>query len=342
MSKAATATLLIVALAACSRTAMAQSAVERPNIELGAAAATVSYVAPYIAAAKGYFRDEGVNVTLTNFQSGVKAAQAMMGGSVDAVVGSYSHTITLASKGQNIRYFVSFLRCPGYVVGVAKGQAATSVKDFKGLKVGVTSPGSSTHQALNYLVTRAGLAPDDYTPVAVGNTAGSVAAVEYNKIDATIVVEPIVSQLLKSNAMKMLLDMRSEKASLEGFGGPYPEGGLYAREDFIRQNPKTIQALTNAVVRADEWLQTASPEDVVKALPAEAVGSDPDTFGKSVTNMRGCFSPDGRVASDGPAHVLDILTASEPELKKASVNLADTYTNAFVEEALKKYPPTKQ
>jgi NitT/TauT family transport system substrate-binding protein len=79
---------------------------------------------------------------------------------------------------------------------------------------------------------------------------------------------------------------------------------------------------------------------VVNALPAEAVGSDPDTFGKSVTNMRGCFSPDGRVASDGPAHVLDILTASEPELKKASINLADTYTNAFVEEALKKYPPT--
>src|SRR5215475_13080588 len=85
--------LLIAALAACPRTAAAQSVVERPNIELGAAAATVSYVAPYIAAAKGYFKDEGVNVTLTNFQSGVKAAQAMMGGSVDAVVGSYSHTI---------------------------------------------------------------------------------------------------------------------------------------------------------------------------------------------------------------------------------------------------------
>jgi NitT/TauT family transport system substrate-binding protein len=339
MSKAAI--LLVVALAACPETVAAQSAVEHPDIQLGAAAATVSYIAPYLAAAKGYFREEGVNVTLTNFQSGVKAAQAMMGGSVDAVVGSYSHTITLGAKGQHIRYFVSFLRCPGYVVGIAKGQTATSVKELKGLKVGVTSPGSSTHQALNYLVTKAGLSTEDYTPVAVGNTSGSVAAMEYNKIDATIVVEPIVSLLLKSNSMKMLLDMRSEKASLEGFGGPYPEGGLYVREDFIKQNPKTVQAITNAIVRADEWLQTASPEDVVKALPAEVVGSDPETFGKSVTNMRGCFSPDGLVAADGPAHVLDILMASEPKLKKDSVNLSDTYTNAFVEEALKKYPAKK-
>jgi len=72
------------------------------------------------------------------------------------------------------------------------------------------------------------------------------------------------------------------------------------------------------------------------------LADDPETFGKSVTNMRGCFSPNGLVAPDGPAHVLDILAASEPELKKASINLADTYTNAFVEEALKKYPPKQK
>jgi NitT/TauT family transport system substrate-binding protein len=335
--------LLALSLALLPSAAFAQAPVEHPKIEhpkieLGAAAATVSYVVPYIAMAKGYFKDEGVDVNSANFQSGVKALQAMLGGSVDAVVGSYSHTLTMASKGQKIRYFVSFLRCPGYVVGLSKGQTAKSIKDLKGLKVGVTSPGSSTHQALNYLVSKAGLATDSYTPVGVGNTAGAVAAVKNSKIDATITVEPIVSLLLAGNDMTMLFDGRTETASREGFGGSYPEGGLYAREDFIKKNPKTIQALANAIVRADEWLQKASAADVIAALPPEVVGTDPQTFGKSVENMRSCFSPDGLIADDGPSHVLDILATSEPDLRTAKIDLSQTYTNDFVREALKKYP----
>src|ERR1700742_4927508 len=109
--------LCAMALAALSpllpATAFAQ--VERPKVSIGAAAATVSYVAPYLAVSKGFFKEEGIDVTIANFQGGAKALQAMMGGSVDAVIGAYGHTITMASKGQKVRYFASFLRCPGYV-----------------------------------------------------------------------------------------------------------------------------------------------------------------------------------------------------------------------------------
>ena len=101
---------------------------------------------------------------------------------------------------------------------------------------------------------------------------------------------------------------------------------------------QTVQALTNGLVRANEWLQKASPAEIVAALPQEIVGSDPDTFGKSADNMRSCFSPDGLTAEEGPPHVLEILQASEPELKGAKIDLSQTFTNDFVREALKKYP----
>lgn len=312
--------------------------VEHPKMSIGAAAATVSYVAPYLAVAKGFFKEEGVDVTIANFQGGSKALQAMMGGSVDVVIGAYGHTLTMASKGQKIRYFASFLRCPGYVVALSKGQTAKSFKDLKGLKVGVTAPGSSTHQGFNYLMGRAGLAPDSYTPIAVGNSAGSVAATKYGKVDANVIVEPIVSLLLAGNDATLLMDGRTEEKSREAFGGPFPEGGLYAREDFIKKNPKTIQALANGLVRANEWLQTASPAELAAALPQEIVGNDPDTFGKSAGNMRSCFSPDGLIAEDGPPHVLEMLATSDPELRGAKIDLSQTYTNDFVREALKKYP----
>jgi NitT/TauT family transport system substrate-binding protein len=224
------------------------------------------------------------------------------------------------------------------VVALSKGQTAKSFADLKGLKVGVTSPGSSTHQGFNYLMSRAGLAPDSYTPVGVGNSAGSVAATKMGKVDANVIVEPIVSLLLAGNDMTMLMDGRTEEKSRAAFGGAFPEGGFYGREDFIKKNPKTIQALTNGLVRANEWLQKASPTEIVAALPPEIVGSDPDTFGKSADNMRSCFSPDGLIAEEGPPHVLEILQASEPELKNAKIDISQTYTNDFVREALKKYP----
>lgn len=329
--------LLTLALSVMPSIAFAQQTPERPSIHLGAAAAVVSYVAPYIAQAQGYFKDEGLDVSIANFQSGVKTMQAVLGGSADAGIGSYGHTITMAAKGQKVRAFVSYLRCPGYSLLVRKGSSVAAVKDLKGMKIGVTSPGSSTHQSLNYLMIKAGLTPTDYTPVSVGNSAGSVAAVKNGKIDATIVVEPLASLLVSGGDATMLLDMRTEQGNVAAFGGPYPEGSLYTTDDFIKANPRTVQAMTNAVVRANKWLQTATAQQVVNALPKEFVGAEPETFARSFENIRSCLSPDGRMTEDGARQVFEIMATSEAELRSASVNLASTYTNDFVDAALKKY-----
>ena len=36
-----------------------------------------------------------------------------------------------------------------------------------------------------------------------------------------------------------------------------PAGCLYAPIEFVSKNPNTVQALTNAIVRADKWLAKA-------------------------------------------------------------------------------------
>lgn len=46
-----------------------------------------------------------------------------------------------------------------------------------------------------------------------------------------------------------------------------PAGCLYAPVSFVEKNPKTVQALTNAIVRADDWLAKATPEEVAKVVP---------------------------------------------------------------------------
>jgi NitT/TauT family transport system substrate-binding protein len=224
---------------------------------------------------------------------------------------------------------------------VRKGVPAKSLADLRGRRIGVTSPGSSTHQSLNYLMARVGLKPEDYIPVSVGNAAGSIAAIKGGKIDATIVVEPLATVLLSDGDVTPLMDMRTEEGSIAGFGGPYPEGSLYATDAFIAANPKTVQAMTNAVVRADRWLQTATGEQVAAALPQEFVGSDPALFAKSFEHIRSCLSPDGLFAADGVQRVHDLLATSDPSLRDAKIDLGATYTNAFVEKALDRAPPPR-
>jgi NitT/TauT family transport system substrate-binding protein len=316
-----------------SQPAFSQAAKPLIPVQIGAAAASASYIAPYVAISKGYFKDAGLDVTMANFQGGAKAVEALMGGSVDAVSGSYSYSILLAAKHRKVKAFVNFLRCPAFVVAVGKDKKASTIKDLKGMRLGITSPGSSTQQALNYLFVKAGLTPQDYTPVAIGNTAGAVAAVRYDKVDGLLLVDPIISILHDAGDIKLIEDMRTQQASVAGFGGSYTEGSLLGTEAWISSHPAVVQGLTDGVVRADRWIQSAAPEEITAVLPKEIVGDDKALFARSIANMKSCFSPDGAFAADGPKQVLDILSTSDPSLRGADIDLADTYTNEFVHRA---------
>ena len=311
----------------------AQTAAAPIKVQVAAASAGATYIAPYLALAKGYYRDAGLDVSIANFQSGSKAMEAMMGGSVDAVAGAYSNGILMAARGQKVQTFVNYLRCPGYVLAVGKGNSAKQVSDLRGMTIGVTAPGSSTQQALNYLFVKAGLSITDYNAIGIGNTAGSIAAVRYGKVDATMGVDPGITMLTRDGSAKVLVDLRDVDASRQAVGGSYPEGSLLARTEYIAAHPQVIQGLTDAVVRADRFIAKSTPEQIVAALSPDIVGTDPALFRDSIARMKTCYSPDGVLPADGPATVLDILRASDPTVRAAKIDLSATFTNVFTDKA---------
>ena len=50
-----------------------------------------------------------------------------------------------------------------------------------------------------------------------------------------------------------------------------PAGCLYSQQTFIDRNPNTVQALTNAMVRANKWIQAAGPSEVIKTVPESQI-----------------------------------------------------------------------
>jgi NitT/TauT family transport system substrate-binding protein len=333
---AALAAALLVAL---TQSATAQPAPEKRKINVATASLGLPYLPLIIAQQRKYFADEGLEVEIAAFAGGSKALQSLMGGSSDVASGAYSNTLTMAAKGQKLKNFVVQVRYPALTIAVSKkvGDRYKSLKDLKGMKIGVSAPGSSTHMIVNHLLSKGGLTSADVSIIGVGTSSAAVAAIMQGEIDAIINSDPVMTKLEADNAVTVIAETRTRKGTEDLFGGPYPEAGLYATADFIAKNPNTIQALTNAIVRAELWMQTATIEDIAANVPAEHMLGDKELYLASYKKMHEAHAPDGQITREGAQIVLNVLAAFLPEVKAANIKVEDTYDNRFVEAALKKW-----
>lgn len=315
-------------------------ALEKPKITIAVGGKSLFYYLPLtIAERKGYFKDEGLDAQIVDFPGGAKALQAMVGGSADVVSGAYEHTINMQAKGQPIVAIALEGRYNGIVIGLTKAKAASykSPRDLKGYKFGVTAPGSSTHMAVQNLLVKNGLKPDDIAAIGVGAGAGAVAAVKKGDLDGLSNLDPVITKLESDGDIRVIVDTRTAKGMKEVYGGDYHAGCIYAPVEWVRKNPNTAQAVVNAMVRAVLWLHSAKVDDIVAAVPQEYHGPDVALYKAALQKNQEGFSPDGRFSMEGAQNVYKVLQAFVPEVQQATIDLAKTFDNAFADRALKKY-----
>jgi NitT/TauT family transport system substrate-binding protein len=331
--------LVFIALGMASCGAMAQP-LEKTKITIAVGGKNLFYYLPLtIAEKRGFFKDEALDVEIVDFPGGARALQAMVGGSADIVSGAYEHTINMQAKGINIVGIALEGRYSGIVLGVHKSKIAQykSPKDLKGWKIGVTAPGSSTNMMVSSLLSKDGLKPDAVSIIGVGTTAGAVAAMRKGDIEGISNLDPVISRLEASGDIIPVVDTRTAKGMKEVYGGAYHAGCIYAPADWVKKYPNTAQAVVNAIVRADLWLQTARPDEVVKTVPAEYYGDDQTMYKVALLkNMEG-YSPDGLFSMEGAKNVYNVLNSFEPTVQAAKIDLAKTFDNSFAQKALKKY-----
>jgi NitT/TauT family transport system substrate-binding protein len=334
-----TAVLLVAALAA---PALSQGAAapEKPRVVLavGGAEALV-YLPVNVAWRLDYFRQAGLQVDLQNFAGGGQALRALVGGSADMVSGFYDHTIQMQAQGRKIKAVVMQQRYPGLVLAVARHAADGGVRtlaDLRGKKIGVTAPGSSTHFFVNYLMTKVGIGLDEFSVIGIGAGATAVAAVRARQVDALSNVDPTITTLQAAGDLGAILaDTRTTTGTLRVFGGPYPAACLYTSEEFIQRYPNTVQAMVTAMVRALQWIRSRKVEEIVALMPPEYYQGNRDLYTRAVRNMLESYSLDGRISPAGPPSVMAVLGAFDPNVRRATINLAETYDMRFVEAALR-------
>lgn len=328
--------LMAFALAAllAGSTAGAQG-LEKPKLSIGVGGKPLIYYLPLtIAERKGYFRQEGLDVEILDFPGGAKALQALLGGSVDIVSGAYEHTISQQAKGQTIEALVLEGRYSAIVLAMPKAKAAAykSPADLKGMKIGVTAPGSSTNMFVNILLAKAALKPDDVSIIGVGAGAGAVAILKRGEIDAVSNLDPVIAQLESDGTAVPVVDTRTPKGMQDVYGGAYAAGCIYAPADFARKYPRTAQAVVNAMVRALRFIQHSTIDEVVAAVPPEYY-TDKALYKAALEKNIATFNHDGFISKEAGDHVAHDLLTFDPTMQGKHIDLAKTVDMAFQQKA---------
>ena len=316
-------------------------AVEKPKLTIAVGGKNLLYYLPLtIAEQRGYFKAEGLDVTIVDFAGGARALQAVVGGSADVVSGAFEHTVNMQHKGQRMRAFVLQGLAPQIVLGVNPKTMPNfkSVADLKGKKVGVTAPGSSTNVMVNFALAKAGLKPSDVSIIGVGAGNGAVAAMRSGQIDAISNLDPVITLLQRSGDLKIVTDTRVVAESEKVFGGPMPAACFYAPQAFIDKNPATVQALANAMVRADKWIQRAGPSEIINTVPDSYLLGDRAVYIDAFLAAKGALSPDGLIPDKGADTAFRALASVDADIAKARLDLSAVWTNDFVKKANIKYP----
>ncbi|MGW4715670.1 ABC transporter substrate-binding protein [Nocardia sp. NPDC004260] len=298
----------------------------------------VIYLPAVLTRQLGFFERNDIDVKLLGEQSGATAETALLTGDVQGVVGFYDHTIDLQAKDQCIRSVVQMSDVPGEVELVSKADAdITSVADLRGKKLGVTSLGSSTDFLTQALTGQAGMSTADYTRVKVGAGQTFIAGMNHDGIDAGMTTDPTVAQMVNSGDARVLVDLRTEAGTRAALGGLYPATSLYMSCATIEAHPDIVRKLAAAFVQTLQWIRTHTPEQIAEKMPPQYASAGKDLYVQSIRDSIGMFNGDGLMKPEGAQNVLEILGKYSKNVRpvRDRIDLSETYTTQFVEEALR-------
>jgi NitT/TauT family transport system substrate-binding protein len=328
---------LALTVAALATAANAQNAtLEKSVVKLGIGGKIqLPYLAVNIAQERGYFKEQGLTVEFNEFKGGSDSLKALVGGNVDFIAGAFEHTMYLQAKGEIITSVALQNNSFGVVIGLTKELAAKykSPKDLAGLKMGVTAPGSSSALALSLLLSKVGLKDDALSIIGVGAGSQAVATMKAGRLDGQANFDPVITRMELDGDLVAVVDTRTNAGLDYLYGGPFAGSAISTTPDFIKNNPKTVQAFVNGMVKALRWLQTESVEDIANSLPAEFYAGDKEFYKKAVLANREMLSKDGIVTPALADNTRRIIASFNESVNKANLDMAKTYDASFATKA---------
>ncbi|MGN0988435.1 MAG: ABC transporter substrate-binding protein, partial [Otoolea sp.] len=259
--------LLTLSLTGCQKDADTN---QLTPVTLSEVAHSIFYAPQYAAIELGYFKDEGIDLTLINSAGADKVMTALISGDADIGFMGSEASIYVYQQGSE-DFAVNFAqltqRAGNFLVGRSTQENFTW-QDLKGKKVLGGRAGGMPEMVFEYILKKNGIDPKTDLTIDQSIDFGlTAAAFTSNDADYTVEFEPFATRLeLEGNGVVV--------ASLGVDSGYVPYTAYSARRSYMEQYPEIIQSFTNAIQKGLDYVNTHSSEEIAKVIQPQFAETD--------------------------------------------------------------------
>jgi NitT/TauT family transport system substrate-binding protein len=297
------------------------------------------FMAPvYIAEAAGYMAEEGIDLELTEVDSGTLAIAALVSGGVQFVDADPFMAVQLAKQGKSIQFIYNLTKRVTLDMVVAKEVIAAKKLSrsmpiaqrfaaLKGMKLGITKPGAATDIYMRYYLKRAGIDPErDVQIVTAGGGSALLAGMKTKQIEAFHLSAPTPYLAQQEGFGEVII-----KAS----AGDVPEldnflyTGVVVSKEYAEKNPDIVRRWAKAVTRANVLMrkdEAAALNYLKKYFPR----MDPAVMALAMKEIMPALSADGMMNEQMMQKHLTFLVDTKQVDSTPSAKEGVLWTNAFV------------
>ena len=244
------------------------------KVTLNEVAHSIFYAPQYVAIEEGYFKDEGLELTLVTGFGADKTMTAVISGEADIGFMGAEASVYAYQEGATdaVVNFAQLTQRAGNFLVAREEMPDFKWEDLKDKKVLGGRKGGMPEMVFEYILRKNGLDPQKDLTIDQSIDFGYTAAAFTGdtSADFTVEFEPSATALEKEGAGYVV-------ASLGVDSGYVPYTSYSAKTSYMDKNPEIIQKFTNALQKGMEYVQSHTPEEIAEVIAPQFAETDLDT-----------------------------------------------------------------
>ena len=245
------------------------------KVTLNEVAHSIFYAPQYVAIEEGYFKDEGLDMTLITGFGADKTMTAVISGEADIGFMGAEASIYAYQEGATdpVVNFAQLTQRAGNFLVAREEMPDFKWEDLKGRKVLGGRKGGMPEMVFEYILKQNGLDLQKDLSIDQSIDFGATAAAFTgdNSADFTVEFEPSATALEKQGAGYVV-------ASLGVDSGYVPYTSYSAKTSYMEKNPDIMQKFTNALQKGMDYVQKHTPEEIARVIEPQFPETDLDTI----------------------------------------------------------------
>ena len=272
--------LITIAVAGGKKEEVAQKQIQK--IKLNEVTRSVFYAPQYVAIAKGYMEEEGIEVEITTGQGADAVMTSVLSGQCDIGFAGPEASIYVYNEGKEdyCEVFAQVTQKDGAFLVARNNTDKFSWNDLKGKTIIPGRKGGVPYMTFEYVLKQNGLTPgkdvilDDsikFDLMAGAFTSGTA--------DYVTLFEPTATMTEEAGKGYIV-------ASIGAESGEIPYTAYFAKKSYIKDNSDLIQRFTNAIYKGQQYVKTHTMKEVAEVIKEFFPDTDIDLLAKVLQSYK--------------------------------------------------------